>query len=67
MIPDPQLLTEILKLVVVKLSSTVRDDHPWNPEQTDEVFLDKVLYFGLCDYCQRFCFYPLHEIVNSDD
>ena len=67
MILDPQLLTEIPELGAVKLSSVVRGNHPWNPELTEDVFLGEMLYFGFCDYCQRFCFYPLRKIVNSDD
>ena len=62
MIFDPQLLIEISKLATVKPSFVVRDNHPQNPESTDEV-----LYLGFCDYYQRFCFHPLHEIINSDD
>ena len=67
MIFDPQLLIEISELATVKLSSIVRDNHPRNPESTDVVLLDEVLYLGFCDYYQRFCFHPLHEIINSDE
>ena len=67
MIFDPQLLIEISELATVKLSSIVRDNHARNPESTDDVLLDEVLYLGFCDYYQRFCFHPLHEIINSDD
>ena len=67
MIPNPQLLTLIPELVVVILSSIVRNNHPWDPEPTNDISLDKVLYFGFCDYYQRFFFYPLLEIINSDD
>ena len=66
-IPNPQILTEIPELVAVKLSSVVRNNHPRDPESTNNISLDKVLYFGFCDYCQRFCFHPLHEIINSDN
>ena len=67
MIFDPQLFTEISELVTVKLSFVVRDNHPQNLKPTDDIFPDKVLYLGLCDYCQRFCFHPLLEIINSND
>lgn len=64
---DPQLLTEISKLVVVKLSSVVRDNHPQDPKSTDDVLPDEVLYFDFCDYCQWFCFHPLRKIINSNN
>lgn len=67
MIFDPQLLIEISELVTVKLSFVIRDNHPRNPEPLDDVLPDEVLYLGFCDYCQRFCFHPLCEIINSDN
>ena len=51
MVLDPQLLIEISELVVVKLSSIVRDNHPQDPKLIDNVLLDKVLYFDLYDDC----------------
>jgi len=51
MVLDPHLLTKIFKLVTVKLSSVVKDNHPWDPKLTDDALLDGVLYFGLCDDC----------------
>ena len=67
MIFDPQLLIEISEFATVKLLSVVRDNHPRNPKSTYDVLLDEVLYLGFCDYCQKFCFHPLHEIINNDD
>ena len=64
---NSQLSTEFSEVSAIKLLSIARDDDPQNPKPTNEVFPDEVLYLGLCDYCQRFCFYPLHKIVNSDD
>ena len=67
MIPDPWLLTEIPELFVVKLLSVVRNNHPRDPKPTNNISLDKVLYLGFCDYCERFCLHPFREIINSDD
>ena len=50
MISDPQLLIEISELVTIKPSSVIRDNHPRNPEPTDNVLLDEVLYLVLPDY-----------------
>ena len=51
MVLDPHLLTKIFKLVIVKLSSVVKDNHPRDPKLTNDVLLDGVLHFGLCDDC----------------
>ena len=51
MVLYPQLSTEIPKLVAVKLSFVIKDNHPRDPKPTDAFLLEETLYFGLCDYC----------------
>ena len=51
MVLYPQLSTEIPKFVVVKPSSVIRDNHPWDSKLTNDVLPDKMVYFGLYDYC----------------
>lgn len=51
--------------MAIKLSSVVRDDDPRDSEFAHNVLPDEVLYLGFGNYCQRFCFNPFGEIINS--
>ena len=52
--------------MTIKLSSIVRNYHPWHSKHVDNVLLDKALYLVFYDYYQRFFFDPFCEIINSN-
>ena len=59
-------LQKLSEILAIKLLSIARNDCPRDPKLIDNVLLDEILYLALRDYCQRFCFDPFREIVNSN-
>ena len=67
MIGDGEVRTKQFKFVIVKLLCIVRDDYLWDLKQTNNVFPNKVLGVSFSDFGKMFRFYPLDEVVYSDN
>ena len=59
-------MTEIFEFEIIKLSSVILDDDPWNAEATNDVSLDEALDFYLRDSCKGFCLNPFGKIINCN-
>ena len=64
MIVDSKLFTKIPERCVIKLSSIVGHKHPWYSEPAHNTLPDEVLNILLCDFRQRFSFYPFSEVID---
>ena len=67
MVLYPQFFVEISEFSVVKLSPIVRDDDARDSKLANKSLPHEVLYLRLYYDCKRFCFHPLHKIINSND
>ena len=67
MMGDGEVRAKQFEYVVVKLSGVVRDDYLGNSKLTNDVFPNEVSGVSFCDLGERFCFYPLCEVINGDD
>jgi hypothetical protein len=65
MISDPVLLTKCLERSAVKLCSVVRHQYLWDVKMGYDVLPYKLFGISVCDVGQRFCLYPLGEIVRG--
>ena len=66
MILNPEVFTEVFEECVVKLSSIIENQHHGHSKPVYDIFPEKVLNILLSDIFQRFCFYPLREIINAN-
>ena len=66
MILDSSLAKKIFEFGIIKLSSIIQDDDPWNVEPTNDVSLDEALDFCLCDSYKGFHLKPLGKIINCN-
>ncbi|GJU50399.1 hypothetical protein Tco_1219954 [Tanacetum coccineum] len=58
-------LAPLFKWIFLELFPIVRDDLSWESKSTDNVFPHKFFDLIDSDGCNRFCFDPLYEVVNS--
>ena len=62
---DVELVTEVPKLFIVKLSIIVNDDNPREAKSTDDGLPYELSSFGLSDLDHRLSFYPFDEVVDG--
>ena len=67
MVGDGQVHAELSKFIIVELPGVVRDNNLGNPESADDVFSYEISSISFCDSGEKFCFYPLDEVINGDD
>ena len=67
MMRDDKVRIELSEFIVIKLIGVVQDDNLRNSESADDVFPYKTSSISLCDFGERFRFYPFGKVINGDD